>query len=134
MGKKRSLETAGGEPPKKKIKISSSDTIEEVAFPRGGKSVLSSLEVRKIHEEVKQDLFKGTSSPQKKPISKKKSTSTTKKKPTKVKKLEEDDDLDDSVEGMIRRLDRDTPTVADSISFHVCLLDQVEFFWGSDLE
>ena len=135
--KKRTLASRdtgdSNEPPRKKKKTTSESTpvSEETAFPRGGKSALSSIEVKKIHEEVKQDLF---SNPSKLLPKAKKTPKTTKKKnvkknkSSKVTKLEDEDENDNSFEGIIRRLDRDAPSVAESISFNVCYqikLDQV---------
>ena len=59
MAKKRSQpdSAASQAPAAKKKKTSVASDVTEEAFPRGGKSVLSSLEIRKIHQQVKQDLF-----------------------------------------------------------------------------
>ena len=131
MGKRTSEHLSADQPAKKKKKISSSSSADvsqeaskDTPFPRGGKSVLSSLEKRKIHQQVKQDLFSGAASPSpSKDKGKKQSKTTPRKKKTPTKKQKEADapveDTDDSIEGILQRLDRDAPSQANPITFHV---------------
>jgi rRNA biogenesis protein RRP5 len=132
MGQKRPNPSAeSAQPAKKKKKTSATPVVEsepkEEAFPRGGKSLLTPLEVKKIHEEVKRDLFSGkvstsASSEGDKDKKKKKPASATgkPKAPAKKKeKVEEEEDTDDSLDGILRRLDRDAPKQAVPITFNV---------------
>lgn len=131
MGKRTSehLSSESSQPAKKKKKISSSteasgEAQKDTPFPRGGKSVLSSLEKRKIHQQVKQDLFSGASSSPGKEKPKKKSKPTPRKKTKKSKSKTDDapaEETDDSIEGILQRLDRDAPSQAHPITFHVGL-------------
>lgn len=127
MGKKRSTPDSGKKQPiAKKKKTSSSTDVTEEAFPRGGKGVLSSIEVRKIHEQVKHDLFKSGGINQKEGkeksnIRSKKNTTPRKRSKKEQPKVDEDEVMDDSFEGIIKRLDKDAPKYAENMNYSVCL-------------
>lgn len=132
MGGKRSAPEGGKkkQPVAKKKKTSVSTDVTEEAFPRGGKGVLSSIEVKKIHEEVKHDLFRNPnpSTPQKEEnnnSNKRKKTPKRRSKKQQNQKMEEEEEInDDSFEGIIKRLDRDAPTYAENLSQNVCMIKQ----------